>query len=172
MEATQPKIGKFSLNYGLILGLIGVVFGIMLYTMDEHTSQDTTITIINIVLTVGVVIWGIYSFRKANGGFLDLGQAVKLGIGIALVAGVISVLYTIVMANVIDPDFAVKIAENQKAAAEAAGTLSTEQIEQQYRGTVDYFWISYPFILIFSIIFGLVIGLVGGLILKKSEPAY
>ena len=172
MEETQPKIGKFSLNYGLILGLIGVVFGIMLYTMDAHTSQDPTNTVINIVITVGVIIWGLYAFRKANGGYLKLGQAIKLGIGISLVAGVISVLYTVLMANVIDPDFAVKIAENQKAAAEAAGQLSSDQIQQQYDGTVNYFWISYPFILIASIIFGLVVGLIGGLILKKSQPDY
>lgn len=172
MEELQPKIGKFSLNYGLILGLIGVVFGIMLYSMDAHTTQDTSNTVINIVLTVAVIIWGIYAFRKANGGFLTLGQAVKLGIGIALVAGVISVLYTIIMANIIDPDFAVKIAETQKAAAEAAGQMTSEQIQQQYDGTVNYFWISYPFLLIFSIIFGLIVGLVGGLILKKAQPAY
>lgn len=172
MEESQPKIGKFSLNYGLILGLIGVVFGIMLYTMDAHTSQDTSNTVINIVLTVAVIIWGIYSFRKANGGYLKLGQAIKLGIGISLVAGVISVIYTMLMANVIDTDFAVKIAENQKAAAEAAGQMTSQQIQQQYDGTVNYFWISYPFILIASIVFGLIVGLVGGLILKKSEPAY
>ena len=172
MEESKPKIGKFSLTYGLILGLIGVVFGIMLYSMDAHTSQETSNTVINIVITVAVIIWGLYAFRKANGGYLKLGQAIKLGIGISLVAGVISVLYTILMANVIDPDFAVKIAENQKAAAEAAGVMSDAQIQQQYDGTVNYFWISYPFILIASIIFGLIVGLVGGLVLKKAEPDY
>jgi hypothetical protein len=72
----------------------------------------------------------------------------------------------------LDPEFAVKIAENQKAAGEAAGVMSTEQLQQQYDGTVNYFWISYPIILIFNIIAGLVIGLIGGLILKKAKPDY
>jgi len=172
MEENQPKTGKYSLNYGLILGAISVVFAIMLYSMDAHTSQDPSNTVISIVIMVGVIFWGIISFRKANGGFLTISEALKLGAGIALVAGIIGVLYTILLANVLDPEFAVKIAENQKAAGEAAGQMTDAQIQQQYDGTVNYFWVSYPIILIFNIIVGLLIGLVGGLILKKAKPDY
>jgi hypothetical protein len=172
MEENQPKIGKFSLNYGLILGLISVVFGIMLYTMDAHTSRDPTTQIISIVVMIAITLWGIYNFRKANNGYLSLGQALKLGTGIALVAGIIAVIYTIVLANVIDPEFATKVAEIQKAGDQEAGELSAEQIQQRYEGTINFFWISYPFILIINIIIGLVIGLVGGLIFKKQKPAY
>ena len=172
MEENQPKVGKYSLNYGLILGAISVIFGIMLFTMDAHYSQDTSNTVISIVIMVAVTIWGIYSFRKANGGYLSLGQAVKLGAGIALVAGIIGVIYTLILSNVMDPEFATKIAEINKAKAEAAGQMSAEQIQMQYDNTINYFWFGYPVILIFNIIIGLVIGLVGGLILKKSKPAY
>lgn len=172
MEENQPKTGKYSLNFGLILGLISVVFGIMLYTMDAHYSQDPANTVISIIIMVAVIIWGIISFRKANEGFLALGQALKLGAGIALVAGIIAVIYTVILSNVLDPEFATKIAELTKAKAEADGQMTTEQIQQQYDGTINYFWISYPFILIFNIIAGLVIGLIGGLIFKKSKPAY
>jgi len=172
MEENQPKTGKFSLNYGLILGLISVAFGIMLYSMDAHTTRDTTTQVISILIMIAITLWGIYSFRKANNGYLSLGEALKLGAGIALVAGIIAVIYTAIMANVIDPDFATKVAEIQKAADEAAGEFSAEQIRQRYDGTINYFWISYPFILIINIVIGLVIGLVGGLILKKQKPAY
>ncbi len=172
MEDNQPKTGKFSLNYGLILGAIGVVFGIMLYSMDAHTSQDPSNTAISIVIMVAVIIWGIISYRKANNGFLTLGEALKLGAGIALVSGIITVIYTLLMVNVLDTEFAVKIAEGQKAANEAAGVLTDAQIQQQYDGTINFFWITYPFILIFNIIAGLVIGLIGGLILKKAKPDY
>ncbi len=172
MEENQPKTGKYSLNYGLILGLIGVAFGIMLYSMDAHTTRDTTTQIISVVIMIAIVFWGIYSYRKANGGYLSLGEALKLGAGIALVAGIISVIYTIFLAKVLDPEFATKIAEMQKAADEAAGQMSTEQIKQRYDGTINYFWMSYPFILIINIIIGLIVGLVSGLILKKQKPAY
>ena len=172
MEESQPKTGKYSLNFGLILGAISVVFAIMLYSMDAHTSQDPSNTVISIIIMVGVIIWGIISFRKANGGFLALGEALKLGAGIALVSGIIAVLYTMFLANVLDPEFTVKIAENQKLAGEAAGVMTDAQLQQQYDGTINYFWISYPIILIFNIITGLIIGLIGGLILKKAKPDY
>jgi hypothetical protein len=76
------------------------------------------------------------------------------------------------LVNVLDQEFAVKIAENQKAAGEAAGVMTDAEIQQQYDGTINYFWITYPFILIFNIIAGLIIGLIGGLILKKAKPDY
>ncbi len=172
MEENQPKTGKYSLNFGLILGLISVVFAVMLYTMDAHTSQDPSNTVISIVIMVAVIIWGIISFKKANQGFLSLGQAAKLGAGIALIGGLIGVIYMMLLSNVLDPEFATKIAELQKAKAESEGMMSPEQIQQQYDGTINYFWFSYPVILVFNILAGLVIGFIGGLILKKAKPDY
>ncbi len=172
MEENQPKTGKFSLNYGLILGLVLVVFSVMLYTMDAHTSRDPANQVISIVIMVGIISWGIFNFRKANSGYLSLSQALKLGAGIALISGIIAIIYTAFLSNVLDPEFAVKVAEIQKAADEAAGELTTQQIQQRYNGTIDFFWISYPFILIFNILLGLVIGLLAGLVLKKQKPSY
>jgi len=169
MEDQQPKIGKFSLNYGLILGGLGVAFGLMLFSLDAHTNRDSTSSIIGIVLLLVVIFLGIFNFRKANAGYLTIGQGLKLGAGIAVVAAVISVIYTYLMANVLDPEFAVKIAEATKTTLEERGDLSQEIIQQQYQNTIDYFWVSYPFILIGNVIFGLIIGLVGGLIFKKSK---
>jgi len=172
MEENQPKTGKYALNYGLILGLIGVAFQFMLFTMDAHTTRNTASQVIGIVLGIAIIIWGIFSFRKANGGYLTLGESLKIGAGIALVAGIISVIYILFLSNVLDPEYATKVAEMQKAADEAAGQLSAQQIQQRYDGTINYFWISYPFILIFNILIGLIVGLIGGLILKKQKPAY
>ena len=172
MEENQPKTGKYSLNFGLILGLISVVFGVMLFAMDAHYSQDSANTVISLIITTAVILWGIFSFRKANGGYLTLGQGLKLGAGIGLVSGIIWVIYVLILSNFLDPEFANKIAEAQKAAAEAAGEMTTAQIDQQYEGTKNYFWFYYPFALIFSIIIGFLVGLVGGLIFKKAKPAY
>ena len=170
MEDQQPKIGKFSLNYGLILGGLGVAFGLMLFSMDAHVGGDSTVqNVISIGLMVAIVFWAIISFRKANAGNLTIGQGVKLGAGIAVVAAVISVIYVIFLANVLDPEFAVKTAELTKAALEERGDVPQEAIQQQYQGTIDYFWVAYPVILIFNTIIGLIVGLVGGLIFKKSN---
>ncbi len=172
MEELEVKTGKFALTYGAILGGIYLIFNGMLFSMDLHYSKDTTIQIVVILLMVGVIVWGIINFRKANQGYLKLSQALKIGAGIALIAGIAVIIYTMVLSNFLDPDFAKNTAEIQREASIASGYMSDEQIQQQYDGTINYFWMSYPFILILYIIFGLVCGLISGLILKKQNPAY
>ncbi len=168
MDSNQPTTGKFSLNYGLILGGLSVVFGLMLYYAEAHTSQSPATTVISIVMMVAVIFWGISNFKKANGGFLKVGQALKIGAGIALIAGIIAVIYTIFLSNVLDPDFASKIMDARLAEAAAENGLTQEQVQQQKEMGIKFFWMGYPVMLIFNILLGLVIGLVAGLILKKA----
>lgn len=171
MESKKPTTGKYSLNYGLILGGLGVVFGLMLYFADAHTSQSPVTQVISIVLSVGVIFWGLLQFKKANDGYLTIGQALKLGAGIALIAGIIQVLYTIFLANVLDPEFTSKIMDMRMEEAVAAGTIPADQVQQSKEMGEKFFWFGYPVMVIVSVIFGLVIGLVGGLIFKKSPEA-
>ena len=172
MESNPPKIGKFSLNYGLILGGIGVVFGVMLFMADAHTSQSPVNSIVSIALTVGVIFWAISSFRKANEGYLNVGEALKLGAGIALIAGIVTVIYTIFLSSVLDPDFASKVMDARLAEAAAENNLTPEQVQQQKEMGLKFWWVGYPVILIVNIVIGLIIGLVGGLIFKKVKPHY
>jgi uncharacterized membrane protein SpoIIM required for sporulation len=122
------------------------------------------------VLLVAVIFWGLLSFKKANDGYLKVGQALKLGAGIALIAGIIAVIYTIFLSNVLDPDFASKVLDARMAEAAQEQDMTPQQIEQGKEMGLKFWWIGYPVILIFNIIMGLIIGLVGGLIFKKNPP--
>lgn len=166
MESNQPSTGKYSLNFGLLLGAIGVAFGLMLFFVDAHTTQSPLVQVINIVISVSIIFWGILTYKKANGGYLKIGEALKMGAGMALVAGVIQVVYTIFLSSVLDPDFASKIMDLRLA--ESAQQMSPEQLEQAKEMGKKFFWFGYPVMLIVSVLFGLIIGLVGGLIFKKS----
>lgn len=172
VEENPPKTGKYSLNYGLILGGIGVAFGIMLFLQDAHTSQSPGVMAVGILLTAGVIFWGIYNFRKANGGYLTLGQALKLGAGIALIAGIVSVLFNIILVNYLDPDAPSKIMDARLAEPLANGDITAAQAEQQKEMSLQYWWMGYPVIVIVNVLIGLVIGLIAGLIFKKPKPAY
>jgi hypothetical protein len=172
MEANPPKTGKFSLNYGLILGGLGVIFGLMLFLSDAHTSQSPVNSIISIAMSIGVIFWGILNFRKANDGYLSIKEALKLGAGIALIAGIITILWTVLLSNVLDPDFPSKIMDARLAEAAETTNLTPEQLQQQKEMGLKFWWFGYPVILVVNIIIGLVIGLVGGLIFKKAQPDY
>lgn len=168
MESTQPKTGKYSLNFGLLLGAIGVVFSLMLYFIDAHTTRSAGVQVVNVVISIGVIFWGLISFKKANGGYLKIGEALKMGAGISLISGVIMVIYNIFLANVLDPEFISKMMDLQFAEAVEQGNMTSDQIQQAKEMGMKFFWFGYPIMLIVSVIFGLIIGLVGGLIFKKT----
>jgi len=173
MEGNQPKIGKFSLNYGTLLGIISVVFSLMLYFQKMHYERNTAINVIGFVILFAVVAFGINKFKAANEGFLSIGQALKLGTGIALVAGVIGLIYFALLSNVIEPDFMDKASEVAKVKAFADNPrLTQEQWDQGMEMQKKFAWMTYPIILIFNAILGLVAGLIAGLIMKKNKPEY
>ncbi|MDC6352292.1 DUF4199 domain-containing protein [Zeaxanthinibacter sp. PT1] len=172
METKPPTTGKYSLTYGAILGALSIIFALMLYSMDAHTSREPVNQIISVVMSATVIFFGIYGYKKANEGFLTLGEALKLGAGISLVSALLFIVYQLILTNFLDPDFASKVMDIQMAELVESGQLTAEEASQQKEMGMKFFWIGYPVILIISVISGLVIGLIGGLIMKKSRPAY
>ncbi len=173
MEENQPKTGKFALNYGLITGGAGIVFGIMLYMMDMQYEQGIAIQGIQIAILAAGIVWAIVQFKKANLGFLNISHALKVGAGVALVAGIIGLIYFFLFSNFIEPDFMDNLSEiGKQKALEDNPQLTEAQIDQGMEMQKKFAWVSYPIILIFNVIIGLVVGLITGLIMKKQKPAY
>jgi len=173
MEENQPKIGKYALKWGLIGGLIGLVFNIMLFIQKLHYEQSTVGAVIGVSIFFAVTAFGINQFKKDNEGFLKLGQAIKLAIGIALVGGFIGLIwYALLSNNVIEADYMEKAMEIAKEKQFAKNpSMTQEQWDQGVEMQKKFAWLAYPFILIFNIILGLVAGLIFGLIMKKDKDA-
>jgi uncharacterized membrane protein YfcA len=171
MEQNQPKIGKFSWTFGLILGLASVAFSFMLYTMEMHYEQSWPIQVIGILMTAVAIVVAISQFKKANEGYLKVSEALKLGMGIGLVSAIVGLIYYALLTNVIEPDFMDKVMDIAKVKAlENNPRITDEQWQQGVDMQKKFAWLTYPFILIFSIIIGLVIGWITGLIMKKQKP--
>ena len=171
MEANKPNIGKFSLIYGSIAGIVGIVFSFMLISLDMLYDQGSGKTIVSIAILIGAVILGIFNFRKENGS-LTLKQALKIGTGSSVIAAIYSILFTLALVNFIEPDFIAKTGEITRAAMiESNPTISNEQLDMVTQQQAKFFWVAYPFMLIFNAFVGLIIGLLGGLILKKDAQA-
>ncbi|TDQ29434.1 DUF4199 domain-containing protein [Zeaxanthinibacter enoshimensis] len=172
METKPPTTGKFSLTYGAILGGLSIIFALMLFSMDAHTSREPLNQVISVVMSAAVIVFGIHAYKKANEGYLTLSEALKLGAGISLVSALIFIVYQLILTNFLDPDFASKVMDIQMAELVESGQLTADQAAQQKEMGMKFFWIGYPVILIISIISGLIIGLIAGLVMKKSRPAY
>ena len=174
MEENQPNTGKYALTYGAILGGISVVFALMLYSVDMHYQGGMMVGLVSIALMIAAIVFGMIQFKKANNGFMTLGQAMKVGVGIALVGGIIGILFNQVMANVIDPEMMNKAMEFQKAALAESTKMTSDQIDAQME--LGKTWstpgIQIAFGLIFSMVLGLIISVISGLILRKQKDEY
>jgi len=174
MEEVQPKLGSYSLKFGLIAGVISLIFNLMLFFQKLHYEPNTVATIIGILIIFAAVGFGINQYKKDNGGFLKLSQALKLGTGIALVGGLIGLVFFSLLSNdIIEPGFTEKTVAIAKEKAFANNpNLTQEQWDQGMEIQNKFKFLAYPFILIFNAIIGLIAGLIFGLIMKKEQPTY
>jgi len=173
MENQTPKLTTYMLKYGGLLGGVSVIFALMLFSLDLHYGQEPAVNYFNYLITIAGIVFGIYTFRKDNEGFLSLGEALKIGLGISLVSAVIAIIYTGLLMNVIEPTFmekASEIAKNKMIDENPEMTQEQLNIALDMMKKFQGFGVISAFILIFSLFFGLLISLVSGLILKKARP--
>jgi len=173
MEENLPKTGKYALNFGLILGAAGLIFGIMLYSMDMHYERGFAIQSVQITLLAVAVVIAIYQYKKANTNFLKLNEGIKIGMGVALIAAIIGLIYFFVLSNFIEPNYMDTMFEIGKTQAlEKNPNLTDTQLNQMVNMQKKFAWLAYPIGLIFNLILGLVFGLLAGLIMQKQKPTY
>ena len=124
----QLSSKSFTLNNGVSLGIAMVLFSLVMYATGNHLKPHWSGSIITGVLFVGIIVFGIKKFKEANGGFLSWGKGVKIGVGIAVLAGLIYVIYSYIFMNFIEPDYMNQMMEIQNQAFIDQG-MTEEQID-------------------------------------------
>ncbi|MEB8329453.1 DUF4199 domain-containing protein [Flavobacteriaceae bacterium KMM 6897] len=171
MEENKPNTGKIALNFGLILGGLSIVFAMMLYSLDMHYQGGMLVLGVSVILMIAVIVLGMLQFKKANNGFMTLGQGLKVGLGIAIVGGVIGILFNQVMAGIIDPEMMEKAMEYQKGVLMETTKLTSDQIDAQLEMGKKFSTPSMQIVfgLVYSLVAGFIFSLIPALILKKQE---
>jgi len=171
MDTEKKSSSKISLHYGIILGIVSVLISVVVYALGMQYDQDWKMGSIGIIAMIALIFLGIKKFKEFNDGYLTVGQALKTGIGIALIGGIISVIYSYIFMTFIEPDFmANTMAKAQETMMEQNPNMSDEQIEQatammnKFSGPA----ITSAFTLIGSLFFGFIIALISGFILKND----
>jgi Protein of unknown function (DUF4199) len=172
MENQKLSSKQIMLNYGLILGLTGILLNVALFAMGNTYDPHWSFMVIGIAITIAIIILGVKKVKEVNGGFLSLGEAIKTGLGIALISAIIGIIYTYIFANYIEPDYYTRLVEvQQQSFMEKYPNFTDEQIEagnasiQKMAGPI----MTTSVALIGSLFVGFIISLIGGLIMKKSD---
>lgn len=166
----QTDSKSIIINNGLLLGGISVIISLGLYAMGQHLQPHWSTSLVSMAAFILLITMGIKKFRESNRGFISWAQAVKIGVGIAVIAGLIGAVYQYVFTNFIEPDFINQMMEiqNQKLLDEG---VPEEQIEAANEMSKSF---SSPalmaaFGIIGSAIGGFIVSAIAGAIMKKSE---
>lgn len=174
MEQNQT-ISKFSINPGLTLGGIMVLISVILYILGVNPFESSWVGWVTYPFTAGVIFYYQKNYRNTqNDGFLSLGEAVKLGVTIAVIAGIVAAIYNIIFTQFIEPDFIEKgLMIMEEKMLEQNPDMPQSQIDMAL-GMVRKMqspYISVPLSIVFNAISGLIIGLITGFFTKKNNPS-
>ncbi len=173
METQTASIKKIALNYGVLLALLSIVLQVISYVLDAHIDRPWWLTVLQLLISVGVITYGIKAYKTENAGFLTIGQALKAGLAISLVAGIIAVVFNYIFMNYIDPDFVQKTLDfSREQMIEKNPNMPQEQIDTAMSMSAKFMspLIMSAFAMIATLFFGFIISLFAGLIMKKNPP--
>ena len=177
METKNVNFLSIALRNGILLGLASVAFTVLLYVTDFLYTDNTLLAIItwliNIAISVVFIVMAVEQYKKANEGFLSIGEAIKVGVLVAVIAGVIGAIYQVIYATIIDPDYYDKVVEVAMKKMSAMANFNEEQLEEFQ----DKMYANKPSIassfstsIVFSAIGGLIISAIVGAVKKKEQP--
>ncbi|MAO10172.1 MAG: DUF4199 domain-containing protein [Flavobacteriaceae bacterium] len=175
MENNKASVKKIGLNYGLILALLTIGVSVIVYVMGMHLEQPWWQSALNFVFMTICIIYGLKAFKSGSGGFMTLGDAIKTGLLISLVAGIIGSIFTYLFITVIEPEFIPQMLDiTREKMVEQNPNMTEEQMEMAMGMTEKFMspWIMFAMGLIASLFFGFIISLIAGLVMKQNPPTH
>lgn len=170
MEA-KKSIWKETLNYGIIYGLITVVFSVLTYMFD--LTFKTWIIWPSLLLSIIVLYFLLRSYRDHyNNGFISYGRSVGAGVIISIYAAIITAIYIYVLYAFIDPGLMDKSLAMAEEKLIAKG-LPEEAVDQALAMQAKMMkpWFTALMGIINSVFYGLILSLIVSLfVMKKGNP--
>ncbi len=175
MEDVKISAKKIILNYGVILGVVSILFSAIIYATGVYKDPHWSIGILGFLIMLTALVYGMKAYKSANNGFLNLTDALKVGIGIALISGILSGIWNLTLTTVIEPDYSEQVMEIQKEKLiKESPDMTEEQVNQVFAITekLQSPSISFAIGIIGSLFMGFIISLLAGLIMQKKQDLY
>jgi hypothetical protein len=174
MQETKPGpvILRFGLTGGLLSALIFLIFTVTGLSSPDKPNSGYLSGFLTFAILITLVVLAIRRQRdEVQGGYINLGQCILVGLGVVLLSTLISSLVSLIYTQFIDPGFTERMMAQIEDAWEAQG-MSEEQIEAARSWTA---FMKSPFLTIaFNLlcfgIGGLILALITGLIMKREKP--
>lgn len=173
METQEVSVKKIALNYGFILALLSIAVSVIAYVTNSHLDRPWWITILSISVPIAVIVYGLKAFKEENDGFLSIGESLKVGLAISIIAGIIGAIYNYIFMTYIEPEFATQILDiAREEMVEQNPDLTGKQLDMAIGISEKMMQPTIMFALniITTLFFGFLISLIAGLIMKQNRP--
>lgn len=165
---------------GITIGLISVVLTFLAYFIDSSLLAAGWFGLLSFVLFFILVIFFGRQYRNELGGFMTFGSAFNFSFITMVISGLISIIGTILLYQVIDPALpsvlADQVMENTLATMEKFGAsaddMPAEQLDEMRKSMEEGFSSSGQLKSFgFGLIFYAILSLITGAILKKRDKS-
>ncbi len=128
-NTNKISLGKFTMIYGGITGVILIMISLIFYVIDVDPSSF--LSYLNILLLIGAMAYAGIQYRNTvKGGFMSYGRGLGVGFLVGLFASVVLAIYTFVFFKYIDPGMIAKIMATAEEKMLAKNPdMTDEQIE-------------------------------------------
>ena len=162
------SIWKETLKYGIILGLISIVFSVLTYMFD--LTGKTWVIWPSLIITIVVLYLLLRSYRDTiNNGYITYGKSVGAGVIMNLYSAILSAIYIYILFRFLDPglvDKQLALAEDKLIARGVPeGSIdSALQIQAKFMKP----WFASFMSIITSVFYGLILSLIVSIFVKKE----
>ena len=168
----KVTISQIGLKYGIIIGLIFIVYGMILQFLNLDLQMMQYLGYLNYVILIVAIVMAHKAFKEGGDGFMTIGQGLGIGMLITLVGSVLSSIFSFIYLKFIDDSMIQKTLDYQIEELEKRG-LDDASIEQAMAVTKKIMTPEIMPILaiLVMLFFGFIISLIVSLFTKKANPA-
>jgi len=172
-ELNVKNVSPFptALRFGLIGGLLIIVVGLVQYLLGVTSTISQALGWSSMLIAIVFPVLAIRGHRDNDlGGYISFGRGLGVGVLTILIISIITVIWTILLYNVIDPSMLDTVLQVQVEAMEEQG-MSDDDIENAMEITKQY--MTAPIMAAagagFYFFLGLIAALIASAVLKKER---
>lgn len=167
----EPSVASVALKYGLLFGLIGVIYQAILMVTD--VGDNRWLSSLGFLILIAGIVLAMKSFKEQNLGYMSYGQGLGIGTLLSAVYGFFNGLFTWIYMEFVDQEYMARMMEKQRVQMLEQG-LSDEQVDtaismaENFQGPL----VSIGGATIGSLVIGFLLSLVISAIIKNNRPEF
>ncbi|MDN3593852.1 DUF4199 domain-containing protein [Zunongwangia endophytica] len=165
----STSVKSVAYPFGIALALYSIIYLVLVYVFNV-SQEDWVVGLISKFIEIAIFVFALITFKKKNENVISLKQSLKVGLGAAVIGGIIAAIYTYIHYKFIYPEFLQSMYDTQVLAM-SEQNLTAEQMEGALTW-VEYTsspWVYSAMQIIGYLILGFIISLLTGLIIRNNQ---